>query len=138
MSAANRFEMHASAAESGNSQSTDFPIPTFSQMLVGIDITAVSGSFGAGEGLAAWLQGSDDGGTTWYDIPYDSRMTTSSGGADFAADTARRNITGTARVTAVATHVALYQFIPTDTIRLAWAIDGTTPSFTFSASAAGK
>ncbi len=135
MSASQRFEFHPSAAETSTGQSQAFQIPTFSQMLVGVDITAASGTTPA---LDIYLQGSDDGGTTWYDIPYDLALTTNAAAADLTATAQKRNINGTAAVAAAGKHVAIYKEIPTDTVRLRWVISGTTPSFTFSASGVGK
>ena len=135
MSASQRFEFHASGAETATGNSGAIQIPTFSQMLVGVDVTAVSGTTPA---MDIYLQGSDDGGTTWYDMPYDLQMTTAAAPADIDANETRRNINGTAAAAATGKHLAIYKEIPTDTVRLRWVISGTTPSFTFSASGVGK
>jgi len=136
MSASQRFEMLASAAQIGSGNSAAFPVPTMSMLMVGVDITLVSGTTPT---LGIWLQGSDDGGTTWYDLPYDLQMTSFNAAADVTAFTARRNINGSALAAVISKHVAIYQELPTDTVRLAWIIGGTaTPTFTFSASAVGK
>lgn len=135
MSASQRFEFHASAAETATGATSWIPIPTFSMFMVGLDITAASGTTPA---LSLWLQGSDDGGLTAFDFPYDLQLTLNAAAADLTANTNRRNITGTAAVAAPGKHIAIYKEIPTDAVRLSWVISGTTPSFTFSASGVGK
>ena len=105
-------------------------------LFVGVDVTAVSGSFSAGEGLSCWLQSSDDGGTTWYDIAVDWRLLTATGPADNAATATTRNISDDCQ--AVEQWCALFRHLPTDRIRLKFDISGTTPDFTFSVSAIGK
>lgn len=134
MSASNRFELHQSGTENATGQSGKATIPTFSQLLVGVDITAASG---APRQIDLWLQVSDDGGTTWYDQPYDQQMITSAAAADVTADLNKRNIVNAHTTTAIQT-VAVYKAIPSDTIRLAWVISGTVPVWTFSSSAVGK
>lgn len=133
MSSSQRFEMHASAAEVATGNSAWFSVPTLSMLAMGVDLTAISG---AGATLSVWLQGSDDGGTTAYDIASDQRFESSTAATDITAALDKRNIVDAE--TAVAKWMAIYKELPTDTVRLAWVISGTTPSITFSASAVGK
>jgi len=135
MSASQRFEMVASAAQISTGNSAAFPVPTMSMLMVAVDITAVSGTTPT---MGIYLQVSDDGGTTWFDMPYDLQLTFAAAAADVTAFTARRNINGSALAAGTAKYLAIYKEIPGDTVRLAWVIGGTTPSFTFSASAVGK
>ncbi|HET6373017.1 MAG TPA: hypothetical protein VFG76_06905 [Candidatus Polarisedimenticolia bacterium] len=102
--------------------------------VVSIDITAVSGTTPV---FSPYLQGTNDDGTTWFDIPYDSQLTTvAPATADQTAAKDKRNIANA--VTAVGKHIAIYKHLPYKKVRLAWAISGTTPSFTFSAVLSGK
>jgi len=105
-----------------------------------LGITARSGSFGAGEGLALWLQGSDDGGETWYDLPYDQQGKGGAGGAEVDANLNRRNVTGTTVHQATGAHqfAAFYKHLVAQWVQAAWSITGTTPSFTFGLALVGK
>ncbi len=100
-----------------------------------VDITAISGT--ATPTMSVWLQGTDDDGTTWFDIPYDLQLvTTAPATADVTAITNKRNAVNGA--TAVGKYVAIYKHLSYAAVRLAGAITGTTPSFTFSAVLSGK
>jgi hypothetical protein len=99
-------------------------------LFVGIDITAYAG----GAGFTAWLQGSDDGGTTWYDLLADQVLPSTGVEVGGTPATNVRDICDDAA--AAGKFSAVYKHIPTDYIRLAWDLDGT--SVTFSSSAVGK
>ncbi len=134
--AARDIELHASAAENGIASGGSRSIPTLTMAVVSVDITA-----GAGTGLAfsVWLQGSNDGGTTWFDIPYDQKANTPAAGtADVTASTNKRNIVDAKSTTSAEKFQAVYKHLAFQMVRLAWAITGTTPSFTFSAFLSGK
>lgn len=93
-------------------------------VFVWVNVTAVSGTTPT---LAVRLQWSPDGGTTWIDVD-----TTN-------AQTASITATGTAVLRvypgiATAANASLNMPLPR-TWRLAWAVTGTTPSFTFAAQA---
>lgn len=136
---ATRFEMVASAAQTANGNSAQFSIPTVSQALVGVDITAQSGTTPT---LTVWLQASDDGGTTWYDVPNDLALvsaTTAATGTMSA--TPRRNIVDTVNIATAGApqkHVGIYRNLPSDTVRVAWVISGASANLTFSISMAAK
>jgi len=140
-----RFEFHQSAAETvaGTSPAAGIEVPSLSMLMVGLDVTSAGGT--ASPTLYVWLQGSDDGGATWYDVPVDQRMPSSASGAEPGVDINSRNITDGATTNGGVDSsevpvqvVGIYKQLPTDLIRLAWAITGTTPTFTFSASGVGK
>ena len=144
MSASARVELTASATVTAAGQGSAKKVPTLSMAMVGVDITAQAAT--AGDDLAVWLQGSDDGGTTWYDIPCDARGFTSASGADLTFDTNVRNITDGALVAGQVDTtevpvvcVGIYRQLPTDTVRTAWAFPTSIgPNWTFSSALVGK
>ena len=134
MGAANRIELLPPQAVTGSGATNAIPINTFISGIVGIDVTAVSGTTPR---LDAYLQVSDDGGNTWYDMPYTLLTVTSAAASDVTASEKKRNIidnltSGTRKA------LAVFPELAADVCRLAWIISGTTPSFTFSASLVGK
>lgn len=92
---------------SGNGAGED--VSQYTEGLVTLDVTAASGTSPT---LAVKIQTSDDGGTTWYDIP----------NASFTQATA---------VTKQAIQINTYGNL----IRAAYTVGGTTPSFTFTVNA---
>lgn len=129
---ARRIELVASAVQSGSANSDAFSVATLTMGVVGVDITAITST----PDLDIWLQGSDDGGTTWYDLPYDQQLTSAAAAADLTANTHKRNINGTSSAAAVSKHAAVYKHLAADVVRLAWVL--TTGTITFSASLVGK
>ena len=128
-----RFELQASAAQTDASGETvAFHVPTVTMLMVGVDLTAYSGA----GGLTVFLQGSDNGGTTWYDLQHDGALYSSAVEAPGAAVGNTRDICDDADATKLGGHVAVYKHLPTDYIRLKWFKNGT--SATFSVSAVGK
>lgn len=135
--AATRTEMVASAAFTASGNSAAFSMSTATSIVVGIDVTAASGTTPV---LDLWLQASDDGGTTWYDMPADWALktaTTAAAGTLTPSSGAgvRDIVDGNATTGAF---LGVYKHLATDKIRLKWVISGTTPSFTFSASVVAK
>ena len=105
-----------------------------------VDVTAWSGTLPT---LDPWLQGSDDGGTTWVSVPCDLAMLTSSPetATNVVAVASSRNISGAASVaiSAVKQYCGIYQFFPFDVFRMKFIIGGSaTPTVTFSASVVAK
>jgi hypothetical protein len=132
--AATRQEMVASAAFTASSNSASFSISTAVNLFVGVDITAASGT----PVLDLWLQGSDDGGTTWYDYPCDVQLKTSLTASEGTTSANVRSIVDNKTSTTAEQFMCEYKAVATDKIRLKWIISGTTPSFTFSASYVAK
>jgi hypothetical protein len=127
--------MIASAAFTASGNSAAFSVPTGEQLMVGIEVTASSGTTPV---LTAWLQVSDDGGTTWYDMPADMTLLSAATAATGTMSSAPlRNIINTV-TSAAGKFLAIYKQVPSDRVRLSWVISGTTPSFTFSASMVTK
>jgi len=124
-----------SGAQTATGQSDKRQVKTATMATVAVHVTAVTGTTPV---INYWLQHSPDGGTTWFDVPYDHQLTTNAAGADLTANTNKRNINGTANRTTTGDDAAVYKHIPAGHYRLAWVISGTTPSFTFVATLSVK
>lgn len=140
-SASRRIELLASTQISSSSNSQSFQLSTAVFMSVGVDITAVSGTTPQ---LDLWLECSDDGGTTYYEVPA-ARVLKSTRSASAAPVAAANSVTINARdivdaytTAAAARFWADYPELPSDYCRLAWTVSGTTPLFTLSVSAVTK
>ena len=148
-----RLVLLASAAQTATGNSAAMPVASIKELAVYVDITAASGTSPT---LALFIQTSSDDGTTWFDMPYDLRLTDNnasatqgSGGVPAGTDLATsagapventrggRNINGVTSLAAVARLFASYHAFG-DKIRVRWVIGGTTPSFTFSVRGIGK
>jgi len=123
-----RFELAASAARTATGNSAAFEINT-TRLMLGVDVTAASGT---SPQLDLWLQGSDDGGTTWYDLVCDQVLKTA-GSAAVSGTVALnvRDVVDAKVSTAAESFMGLYSDLATDTVRVRWVISGATPSFTF-------
>ena len=84
-------------------------VSQYTQALVTLDVTAVSGTTPT---MTVKIQTSDDGGTTWYDLP---------------------NASFTQATGATTQAIQITNF--GDMLRAAYTVGGTTPSFTFSVKA---
>lgn len=104
--------LQASAAQTATGNGAGVETGEYKEALVTLNVTAASGTSPT---CTVKLQTSDDGGTTWYDLP----------NAAFTAATA---------VTRQAIQVSIFGNL----IRAAWTIGGTTPSFTFTVNALCK
>lgn len=137
--AATRTELVASAVQAASATSAPFSISTASNLMIGVDLTACGGSTVA----TMWLQGSDDGGVTWYDYPADLVLQ-GKNAADtgtISAAPGRRNIIDTLTCGSTLTlvpYVAIYKNIATDRVRLKWILSAVTTGITFSASMVAK
>jgi len=100
-----RSTLQASAAKTTTNNSSSLAIGGYKEAVVTLNVTAASGTVPT---LDVKIQTSDDGGTTWFDLP----------GVAFAQVTA-------------ATTKALQITNFGDTIRAVSTITGTTPSFTY-------
>lgn len=131
---ATRSELVASSAFTASGVSASLSVPTANHLFVGVDITASSGT----PVLDLWLQGSDDGGTTWYDVPFDLALQTSTTATENTTRTNDRSIIDNRTSTSAAQFLGIYKSLAADKIRLKWIISGSSPSFTFSASVVAK
>jgi len=109
----------ASGARIASGNGSDVDVGRFIMGEICIDVTAVSGTFAAGEGLRVIVEGKDEV-TGLYKTIYDSN---SSLGEPITAPT-----TDWMTINTLAFRV----------IRVRWEITGTTPSFTFSVSMQAK
>lgn len=116
------------------------PVPHMTMAMALLHIASGEGSFGGGQGLAVWLQVSDDEGLTWYDLPLDQSSKTSASGTNVVADTHKRNLSGTTVHQATGAHqfFGLIRHLVGKTIRAAWSITGTGPLFAFEVALVGK
>lgn len=131
---ATRTEILPSAAFTASGASSWFSIATARDVIVGVDITAGSGT----PTLDLWLQASDDGGTTAYDYPVDISLKSSATATENTASTTTRSIVDNYSGTAASQYIGIYKNIATDRVRLKWIISGGTPSVTLSASMVAK
>lgn len=122
---------------SADSETPLVPLPTLTMIAVGVKITAFSGTTPT---LAFFLQVSDDGGDTWYDLPYDQRVESSSSGADPTVSINKRNIANQETLTAAPYYyLAVYKHLPARDVRGKWFIGGSgSPTVTFKAALVGK
>ena len=128
--AANRTEVLANGVYSANGVTAAVKVSTATMLMVGIDLTAKSGTLV----LNVILQGSDDGGTTWFDIPCDQALIT--GGT---VVTNHRCANGSTALSSNAQQACgIYKHLPTDTVRVSYEISGTTPTATMSISVVTK
>lgn len=110
--AAVRATIQASTTATTSGQSASSSVGGYKEALVTLDVTAASGTSPT---LNVVIQASDDGGTTWFDLP----------GGTFSQKTAVSN---------QAIQIATFG----DTIRAKWTIVGVSPSFTFAIKAVQK
>ncbi len=125
----------ANTVATGDGEGLKKRLPTITMAIVGIDVTAASGTTPK---FTAWLQVSDDGGTTWYDFPADLILKSSAIATDLTATANARNICDEIDETGEGQYLAIYKHIPSDYVRLKRLVSGTTPSYTFSANLVGK
>lgn len=114
-------------------QSQAIPVPTLMMLAVCADVTAITDT---SPEFTLWLQASDDGGTTWYDFPYDLLLASSAAATDVAADTQKRNVCD--EITAGGRFVAIYKHVPAKLVRLAYIVAGTNPEVDLSVTLVGK
>lgn len=127
-----QFNVLVSGAQTTTTNSTPIEQAGDPSGSVILAITAVSGT---NPTLHAWLQGSNDGGTTWADVPAIQVLTSATTTGEQTASALKRNICTAA--TTASQFCAHYYTLPGQ-IRLHWEIGGTsTPTFTFTAGVRG-
>jgi len=133
---ATRFEILASAAQNATGNGGAISVSGIKELVTYFDCTASSGT---GETLDMLLQSSSDGGTNWYDLPYELGQVSDGDGTETATTTNKRDFVELAADVACTgvKSVAKYQLFG-DLVRARWFIAGTTPSYTFSLRAIGK
>ncbi|HOC18440.1 MAG TPA: hypothetical protein PKK95_09240 [Vicinamibacterales bacterium] len=133
--AATRFALLASQAQTASANSSAVQVATITQAVVGIDITAGSGTV---SDFDLWLEVSDDGGTSWYPLAPDVVIVDSTRAATWNVDADHAYIVDSKASTTAEKYLAVFKQVPADYVRLRWTLTGTTPSLTFSADMVGK
>lgn len=133
--AASRMEMLASAKQVASGNSAAFPVPTLTMAAIGVDVTAVEGT---SPQLDLWLEGSTDGGTTWFELVADQVLKSSGVAAANTVSANARDIVEAKTSTDAEKFIGVYKHLPVDTVRVHWTISGTSPGFTFAVDLVGK
>lgn len=120
------------AAPSGIIPTTPTPVPRLTMAVVTVNVTAITDT----PNLDVRLQGSPDGGVTWFDIPVDLR-TDEDGGTAMTEDLSVVNADLTS---SVEKFTGVYKHLPYDTIRARYEVaeSGTTSDVTLAIDFAGK
>ena len=128
-----RLQFLSAVTVSGSGQTPAFNLTEVKQGAILLNITAVAGTSPV---MSAWLQESDDGGTTWADVVSDVRQQTTADGVEIASETNKRNIVSSATTTGV--YRAQYSNLNSDYYRFKYVLTGTGPQFTVSVSLNAK
>lgn len=125
--AANQFDILASATQTASGSGGSIDVPTGTMLEVSADVTAQT----AISAFSLWLETSDDGGVTWYEMPFD--QTIKNAGSVAAEGTDRqnkRNIVNNESTSAVvAKYTAIYKHLAAALIRIRWFFTGTNITF---------
>jgi hypothetical protein len=133
MASSVNFDLLASAAQvaSGNGASVD--VSGLKEMAVYVDATATSGTVTEWD---LWLESSNDGGVSWFEIHADSVL--KGGEVDpGGASGPQRDVVNESSGQASQKYIAKYTNFG-NKVRARWSLVGTTPSQTFSAKGVGK
>jgi len=130
------FDLQTSAAQTATGNGGGVAVAGINELLVFFSCT---GSSGTGETLDVLLQTTSDGGTTWFDLPFELAQATDGDSAETAAVTNARDFIqlGADVACSGVQAVAKYRNFGSQ-VRVKWFISGTTPSYTFSVKAIGK
>ena len=113
-------------------QGGGIPVSGVKSLALCVDVTVVSGS------LTVYMQGSSDGGTTWFDMLAESICNLTTGVASGTTGTWIRNLTPTNLGTGnVSKTMATYRIF-SDYIRAAWVISGSGAASNFSVKGIGE
>jgi hypothetical protein len=126
-----RFELLASAAQTATAQGGGVSVSGIKSMALCVDVTNVSGSLSS-----IYLQGSSDGGTTWFDLLCETYVYTTSGTV-VTSGTFRRDVVTAITTGVVVKAAATYRIFP-DYVRVAFVIAGSGPTSTFSVKGIGE
>ncbi len=131
-----RIELLASAAQTTSGNGASIDIPGYRELLVTVNLTAGSGTLSA---FSVYLEASDDGGSTWYELVAETVLKNTATAGDPTVNSAKRNIvTETAIVSSATKWTAVYRTFG-EKVRARWLITPTsTPSETFAVKAIGK
>jgi hypothetical protein len=129
-----RLAILASASQSATAQSSAIAVGNLKELAVCVQATVVTGSL-----HALWMQGSSDGGTTWFDILAESIVNLTSGSVSGTTGTWIRNIiTGAMTTGQVMKAYGTYKTFG-DYVRAAWVITAAAnPTVTLQIDGVGK
>jgi hypothetical protein len=127
-----RFEILAAAAQTATGQGGGISVSGIKSMLVAVDITASTGTL-----TSVYLQGSSDGGTTWFDLLCTSFCIFTSGSGGGTTGSYSRNLTTNLATGQIQKIAATYAVVG-DYIRAAWTANGSAPSISMSVKAIGE
>ncbi len=132
--AATRTNLVPAAAYTTSGVGLSLSMLTASMLAISVPITAGSGTVA----LDLWLEGSNDGGATWFELPADLILKSSGAAAGNAVTANARDVVDNKTSTTAENFVAIYKHVPFDLVRPRWILTGTTPSLTFSVGANAK
>lgn len=121
-----RFDILASAAQTATGQGGQISVAGIKSLGLFVDVTNVSGTLSA-----LYLQGSSDGGTTWYDLLAEASVILTSGSTAATSSTSwGRNINIDAMSSGAVRKIwASYPRCFGDYVRAAWVLSGTSATF---------
>lgn len=125
-----RIELLASAAQTATAQGSGIAVGNLKELAITVDVTVASGT------LTPYLQSSNDGGTTWFDLMAESVCVVTSGVGPGTTGTNVRNIFAGSATTVMKGYAKYSTF--GDYVRAAWIISGAGATFTFGVKAVGK
>ena len=128
-----RLQFLSAVTLSSSGQTPAFSLGDSTQGAVTVNITAASGT---SPKFTAFLQESDDGGTTWFDVAAARVQKTTTAATEETATLDDRNICTEAA--AAGLFRAHYDGLDSDYYRLKYVISGTDPQFTVSATLNAK
>jgi hypothetical protein len=126
-----RFELLAAAAQTASAQGGGVSVSGVKHLALCVDVTSVSASLSS-----VYLQGSSDGGTTWFDLLAQDYVYTTSG-TTVTSGTNRRDVVTSITTGVVVKAIGTYVRFP-DFVRAAWVIAGSGPTATFGVKAIGE
>lgn len=135
-----QFDLLASAAQTASGNGSTVDVSGIKELLVFIDAPSFSGTVNPWK---VWLESSNDGGTSWFEVLADQVLKngTATPGPASEAGTGNqlpmRDIVSETAGQAGSRYVAKYSVFG-NKVRLRWSLAGTTPSQTFSGKAVGK
>lgn len=139
---ATQFDVQVSQAQTASGNGGNISVGGFGELAITVSVTTATGT--TTPLLSVFMQSSDDGGVTWYDLPYEmaliSASTTHTEGDHRVPDIAAAS--GSAKIGA---RNILDQFVPASApakafavyrtfgalVRAAWVMSGASLSYTF-------
>ena len=121
-----RIALSKLTAQTATSQGATKSVTKGSMAIVYLDVTLRT----TGNLDAYYIQGSNDDGTDWFDIPFDLVMKDDATAAGGTVTANVRNINAAAAIVATGKFMGIIKHLPCKHIRDAWVMS-TTPNFDF-------